>query len=85
MFSIEKHEENFERFEWNKPLAGIKMLFGPTEKRLSEIDFAMPTITWLDYDGPLNSAVIGDVDGGACGQSRLCDGRLSECAPTAPK
>lgn len=61
MFSIEKQENDSERFEWNKPFSNIEILFGATNKRLSDIDFKRPTITWLDYDGPLNSAVIGDV------------------------
>lgn len=61
LFSIEKQENDSDRFEWNKPFASIQMLFGGTNKRLSDIDFTKPTITWLDYDGPLNSAVIGDI------------------------
>ncbi len=61
MVSIEKQEVERERFEWNKPYAGITMLFGGTEKRLSEVDFSRPTIIWLDYDGPLLGSVIEDI------------------------
>lgn len=61
MFSIEKHSENADRFEWNKPYSGISMMFGTTEHRLSDIDFSQPSIIWLDYDGPLNRSVIGDL------------------------
>lgn len=61
MFSIEKHETDAERFEWNKPYAGITMLFGETEQKLSDVDFDQPTITWLDYDGPLVESVIRDI------------------------
>lgn len=61
MFSIEQQATQEKRFEWNKPYSGITMLFGPTEKRLSDIDFAKPTIIWLDYDGPLVGSVIGDI------------------------
>lgn len=61
MFSIEKQESHGERFEWNKPYAGITMLFGETEQRLSDVDFSAPTIIWLDYDGPLVRSVISDI------------------------
>jgi hypothetical protein len=61
MFSIEKQAMHEQRFEWNKPYSGITMLFGPTEKRLSDIDFNKPTIIWLDYDGPLIGSVVSDI------------------------
>ena len=61
MFSIEKQAHNCERFEWNKPYSGITMMFGETEQRLSDVNFAAPTIIWLDYDGPLVMSVIRDI------------------------
>ena len=61
MFSIEKQTNDAARFEWNRPYAGISMLFGRTEERLSEIDFSLPTIIWLDYDDPLTGVVINDL------------------------
>ncbi|MEJ8574153.1 O-methyltransferase [Microbaculum marinum] len=61
MFSIEKHANHGERFEWNKPYSGITMMFGETEQRLTDVDFSTPTIIWLDYDGPLVRSVIGDI------------------------
>ncbi len=61
MYSIEKQVEHEERFEWNKPYSGINLLMGTTETRLSDIDFSRPTIIWLDYDGPLDGSVIGDI------------------------
>lgn len=61
MFSIEKQEVHRDRFEWNKPYSGINILFGHTEKRLSDIDFSIPTIIWLDYDGSLDKSVISDI------------------------
>lgn len=61
MISIEKQEIHGKRFEWNKPYSGITMLFGETAQRLSDIDFSIPTIIWLDYDGPLLRSVIGDI------------------------
>ena len=61
MFSIEKQEKHRERFEWNKPYSGISMLFGNTEKRLRDVDFSVPTIIWLDYDGSLQPSVISDI------------------------
>ena len=61
MTSIEKEESDKERVEWNKPYAGITVLFGSTEKRLSEVDFCRPTIIWLDYDGPMSVSVIDDI------------------------
>lgn len=61
MFSIEKQENHSERFEWNKPYSGITMLFGETAQRLSDVDFSVPTICWLDYDGALVESVISDM------------------------
>ena len=61
MFSIEKNESDGARFEWNKPYKGITMLFGRTEQRLADIDFSVPTITWLDYDGPMVESVLSDI------------------------
>ena len=61
MTSIEKQAMHSERFEWNKPYAGIKMLFGDTRQRLIEIDLTLPTIIWLDYDGTMSSSVISDI------------------------
>ena len=61
MFSIEKQENHRERFEWNKPYSGITIMFGNTEQRLTDLDFSVPTIIWLDYDGPLLPSVIGDI------------------------
>ena len=61
MVSIEREEAHRDRFEWNKPYAGIDILFGDTERRLSDLDFARPTIIWLDYDSPLLHSVISDI------------------------
>lgn len=61
MYSIERQEIHGERFEWNKPYSGITMLFGETERRLSDIDFSLPTIIWLDYDGPLLGSIVSDI------------------------
>jgi hypothetical protein len=61
MFSIERQANHGDRFEWNKPYSGITMLFGETEQKLSDVDFSEPTITWLDYDGPLLKSVISDI------------------------
>ena len=61
MFSIENQLNDSDRFEWNKPYSGINLLFGETEQRLSDIEFALPTIIWLDYDGPLSLSVISDI------------------------
>ena len=61
MTSIEKQENDRERVEWNKPYAGIAMMFGGTEQHLSDIDFTRPTIIWLDYDGPMLQSVIEDI------------------------
>jgi len=61
MFSIERQKIHCERFEWNKPYSGITMLFGETEQRLSDIDFSIPTIVWLDYDGPLLRSIVSDI------------------------
>ena len=61
MFSIEEQEIHRDRFEWNKPYAGIKLLFGSTGERLPDVDFSVPTIIWLDYDGALSRPIISDI------------------------
>ena len=61
MISIEKEENHRERFEWNKPYSSITLLFGNTAQCLSDIDFSVPTIIWLDYDGSLDRSVISDI------------------------
>ena len=61
MISIEKVVNHRDRFEWNKPYAGISLRFGTTGQHLSRIDFNIPTIFWLDYDDPLSGSIISDI------------------------
>lgn len=62
MVSIEKDEENKERFHFNKPFDCIKLVFDESTQALPKlIETDIPSIIWLDYDGPLNEEVLTDI------------------------
>ena len=60
MISIEKEAHHADRFEYNKPFNGINLLIGESSTVLPGLDWSRPTITWLDYDDPLNTNMIAD-------------------------
>lgn len=62
MVSIEKEVDYRARFEFNKPFDCIEMLWGDSAEMLSEVDWSLPTIAWLDYDYKLETSVLGDLD-----------------------
>jgi hypothetical protein len=62
LISIEKELDRRSRFELNKPFDCIAMLWGESAEVLSEIDWSVPTILWLDYDYKLNASILGDLD-----------------------
>lgn len=62
MISIESEITNIERFEFNKPFRCIKVIFGPSNSILPSLDWNLKTIAWLDYDGPLNTSVLTDIN-----------------------
>lgn len=62
MKSIERDVENKARFEFNKPFRCIEMEFGESHAILPALQWAdIPTIAWLDYDGPLTPNVLADI------------------------
>ncbi len=50
-----------QRFEDNRPFAGIEMLWGNTETELPKVDLALRSIAWLDYDNRLSKDMINDL------------------------
>jgi len=62
MISIEKDEENRERFLFNRPYGCIKIEFGHSNEVLPRLDWTARSITWLDYDNMLNHSVITDLE-----------------------
>jgi len=62
MISIEKEVDNSERFIFNKPFACIDIKFGLSEYVLPELSWANKKIVWLDYDDPLNSTMLIDLN-----------------------
>ena len=62
MISIEKDENNKERFEFNRPFRCIKMEYGSSNQVLENINFEVRSILWLDYDGRLDKEVLLDIN-----------------------
>jgi hypothetical protein len=62
MVSIEKEVDYQARFDLNKPFDCIEMLWGDSAEMLSEVDWRLPTIVWLDYDYELKTSILGDLD-----------------------
>lgn len=61
LVSIERAEHDRPRFEANIPFGCIEMMWGETGSELPKIDLDLRSIVWLDYDGRLSRAVLGDV------------------------
>lgn len=62
MTSIEKDIENSPRFEFNKPYSCVKMIFKYSNDALSDIDWRIPLVMWLDYDSKLNYDMFKDIN-----------------------
>lgn len=61
MTSIELHEDDKDRFLFNRPYACINILFGDSNTCLTEVDWKKRAIVWLDYDGHLDESAIIDL------------------------
>lgn len=61
LISIEKDEENKDRFELNKPYKCIKMEYGQSGDVLAKLKWNIPTIIWLDYDDKLLADMLEDI------------------------
>ena len=63
MICIEQETKNAERFEFNRPFNCIELEFGKSTAILPKLKWLeRPTIVWLDYDGPLDSTMLSDID-----------------------
>ncbi len=63
MVSIERDEDNCERFDFNKPFDCIQMKYGETSDVLPTLDIfdKAPVICWLDYYDRINDCILGDI------------------------
>lgn len=61
MISIEKDEDNQDRFEFNKPFRCVQLEFGESNDVLPKLAWDARSIVWLDYDGTLTGTVLKDV------------------------
>jgi hypothetical protein len=61
MTSIEVNVSDAKRFEHNKPIDYISMVYGWSWDVLSSIDFSRRSIVWLDYTCSLSVKVLTDV------------------------
>ena len=62
MVSIEKRLALKERFKINRPHGQIRMEWGPSRERLPHISWRRPSIVWLDYDDPVGTDILDDVE-----------------------
>ncbi len=64
MISIEADEENQEKYEFNKPLKCIEMVYGYSTEVLPSLDWtsSQRSIVWLDYDGYLEKFMLEDIE-----------------------
>ena len=49
------------RFRENAPFGCVEMMFGNSATQLPLIDFAKPSLVWLDYDNPLSEGMAADL------------------------
>jgi hypothetical protein len=61
MVSIEKDTDRLARYEFNKPYGQVKIEPGWANDVLPEVDLAGLWMVWLDYQGPLTTTVIADI------------------------
>lgn len=61
MISIEQASQYRDRVLFNKPYGYVGMLWGTAAQCLPQVDWKKRTITWLDYDQPLNGEVLADL------------------------
>lgn len=61
MISIESAESRKDRAEFNRPFGCVKVEMGSASRVLPRIDWTKRVVCWLDYDGPISEAVVGDV------------------------
>lgn len=62
MTSIERDTNMQHRLEFNKPYKGIRVLMGEARDQLPQVDWTIPSITWLDYTDVLTKDILRDLD-----------------------
>lgn len=64
MVSIENTQDPIikQRFHFNSPLGTIDLKFGPTNTELPKLTWGKKSAIWLDFDGPLDSSVLTDIN-----------------------
>lgn len=64
MISIEAERERAMRYEFNKPLKSIQMIYGTTNEVLPQIDQfeKKMNLVWLDYDGAFSEDMLTDIE-----------------------
>ncbi len=62
MISIENGNYSDQKLELNKPFQCIKILRGNSNLVLPTIDFSIPSLIWLDYDGVLQKYMFEDLE-----------------------
>lgn len=61
MMSIEREEDDRQRFEDNIPFGCVEMLWGDTSAQLPNVNLGHRSLVWLDYDGRLDRDILGDL------------------------
>jgi len=61
MLSIERDAHAEECFEFNRPFQCVRLDFRSSSEVLPGLDWSLPSIVWLDYDGKLDVSVLSDV------------------------
>lgn len=61
MTSIEGCIDDRDRFNFNKPFSCLEMKYGMTWDILPTLNFDVPALMWLDYDGTLSDDILSDI------------------------
>ena len=63
LLCIERETDDAERFEFNRPFDCINLVFDNASAVLPALEWAeRPSMIWLDYDDPMSSAILSDID-----------------------
>ncbi|RED25793.1 hypothetical protein BJ123_13026 [Rhodopseudomonas thermotolerans] len=62
LITIENQKSRKKRVEFNKPFACIEVRMDEAAIALGDVLDGKQSIVWLDYDGPLKSAMTGDLE-----------------------
>lgn len=62
MTSIERDTNILHRLEFNRPYKSIRLLIGEARDQLPQVNWAKPSIAWLDYTDVLTNDILRDLD-----------------------